>query len=154
MLNHNARNVYICIYICGWGAGWGGVMSAQHRLVIGRYPCEKTNPLSTTKDPTGCRNVDLSQALFNGRHGMCTCMLCLCELVNPEIEEEPRLWLVMHCCLFRTGTSATIMMMLAGQCVSQISLKKTRTASKKDADGFLVGFANTEFDVTISKIRC
>ena len=57
----------------------------------------------------------------------------------------------MHWCLFGARTSATIMMTFAGQCISQIQgiIVKRRTASKKEPDGLLVGFANIEFDVTI-----
>ena len=82
------------------------------------------------------------------------CLLCWCELLNPEIEEESRWWLTMHWCLFGARTSATIMMTFAGQCISQIwgIIVKRRTASKKETDGLLVGFANIEFDVTIKNM--
>ena len=54
----------------------------------------------------------------------------------------------MHWCPFGARTSATIMMTFAGQCISQIQgiTVKRQTASKKEPDGLLVGFANIEFE--------
>ena len=79
------------------------------------------------------------------------CMLCLCELLNPEIEEESRWWLAMHWCLFGARTSATSWWRLLGSASHKYTgiTVRRRTASKKETDGLLVGFAIIELDVTI-----